>query len=886
MHISLDQAIGRQPRLNRVGQSILNIGGDASAAYSLRSLTGGDPKVVRVRRASDNQEQDFTASGVSSGALQDFVNAQVTAPLDIQALTATGRDGNFLISNAAYSLRSLGTRQATLAATGDTVARTDGKFVAQVRRNVDGNLKSFTADEVTDGTLLSFVNESFTSSLPLDVQGSAAAAYSLRKVKSDYTGPAVRIRRTSDDIDADVAFDTNDTVSNNSIVTEVLSGNQSTLQAFISGTNAAVATWYDQSGSSKNATQTTDANQPLIASGGSLLTDGVKFSLGTNLKLSGTGLDIFKNTQHAQVFYVIKINDTSTALTGFFEAQNNASQSRFLLRNSNATAGRVSLGGRRLDGDSFSSFQSDSGHSNEKVLLTAFVNYSDTDAFIFQNGTQIGSDTSFLTAGATSDTRSTNIAIGRASSNNTAEFDAEELIIFNTDQTNKRRAIEESIATNYGITLSSFDRDGFVKTWYDQSVTTQAGDTATGNHATQATDSLQPKIVGDGLLLKDTNQNPAIEFKRLADIGSLKLILDTPIPPMGTTNFAVVDYRRSFSFHLAGLGGGTIRIGRYSSNQFRIVNGGATVVSTDTSFTTDAVHLATANIAASGGTSKAFVDGVEVISNDFSDATDNFEQIFRGDNDSDNPIFVSELIIYASDQTDNRTAIEANLGEVYGINLPSGVDPLNNEVDGFVNTWYDQSGNSRNATAAADADQPKIVSGGSLETGATGKPTINFDAASEHFLSASVATTQPFTTTIQFNGAKSTVAGSTLQNLIDSQSSSQSSFIQIQGEGELIINHGSALDSGRDLDSFGESVIISVANGSSSSIDFNGATQVTGNAGTNNRDAIRIGRHRTNSGNYFNGDMSELLIHNSQLSNSTIDTLESNIISHYNITEI
>ena len=138
---------------------------------------------------------------------------------------------------------------------------------------------------------------------------------------------------------------------------------------------------------------------------------------------------------------------------------------------------------------------------------------------------------------------------------------------------------------------------------------------------------------------------------------------------MGTTNFAVVDYRRSFSFHLAGLQGGTIRIGRYSSNQFRIVNGGATVVSTDTSFTTDAVHLATANIAASGGTSKAFVDGVEVISNDFSDATDNFEQIFRGDNDSTNPIFLPELIIYASDQTSNRTAIETNIANEYGITL-------------------------------------------------------------------------------------------------------------------------------------------------------------------------------------------------------------------------
>ncbi len=157
MHISLDSALGQQRRLNQVGESITQIAPDPAAAYSLRSLTGGDPKVVRVRRESDNHEQDFTASDVSSGALQDFVNAQVTAPLDIQALSATGRDGDFLIAKAAYSLRSLGTRQATLAATGDTVARANGKFVCQVRRSSDDALKSFTATEITDGTLLSFV---------------------------------------------------------------------------------------------------------------------------------------------------------------------------------------------------------------------------------------------------------------------------------------------------------------------------------------------------------------------------------------------------------------------------------------------------------------------------------------------------------------------------------------------------------------------------------------------------------------------------------------------------------------------------------------------------------------------------------------------------------
>jgi hypothetical protein len=218
--------------------------------------------------------------------------------------------------------------------------------------------------------------------------------------------------------------------------------------------NGFVNKWYDQSGNGFNAVADADANEPKIVNSGSLLTDGVKFSSGTALKLSGTGLDIFKNTQHAQVFYAIKINDTTTSTTGFFEARTNASVARFLLRNSNVTAGRISLGGRRLDSDSFSAFQSDSGHSNEKVVLTGFINYSDTDAFIFKNGTQIGSDTSFLTAGATSDTSSTTITIGRATASFTAEFDAEELIIFNTDQTANRTAIETNIANAHGITLS------------------------------------------------------------------------------------------------------------------------------------------------------------------------------------------------------------------------------------------------------------------------------------------------------------------------------------------------------------------------------------------------------------------------------------------------
>ena len=80
MHVSLDSALGRQRRLNSVGESVLQIAPSATAAYSLRSLTGGDPLAVRVRRdtsggAGDGDEQDFTTSAIFSGALVSFVGS-------------------------------------------------------------------------------------------------------------------------------------------------------------------------------------------------------------------------------------------------------------------------------------------------------------------------------------------------------------------------------------------------------------------------------------------------------------------------------------------------------------------------------------------------------------------------------------------------------------------------------------------------------------------------------------------------------------------------------------------------------------------------------------------------------------------------------------------
>jgi hypothetical protein len=100
----------------------------------------------------------------------------------------------------------------------------------------------------------------------LDTYPSAAAAYSVRKLRSAYTGSAIRVRRSSDNTEQDIGFS---------------SGNldTSSLTSFCSGTNGFVTTWYDQSGNGRNAIQTTASNQPQIVSSGSVINVNSKPSI-------------------------------------------------------------------------------------------------------------------------------------------------------------------------------------------------------------------------------------------------------------------------------------------------------------------------------------------------------------------------------------------------------------------------------------------------------------------------------------------------------------------------------------------------------------------------------------------------------------------------------
>jgi surface protein len=102
------------------------------------------------------------------------------------------------------------------------------------------------------------VDGSQSPALLLDTYSGAAAAYSLRLLRSDYIGDAIRVRRASDNTEQDIGFVSNEL-------------DTSALTTFCSGTDGFVKTWYDQSGNGHNFAQTTASLQPQIVSGGTYL---------------------------------------------------------------------------------------------------------------------------------------------------------------------------------------------------------------------------------------------------------------------------------------------------------------------------------------------------------------------------------------------------------------------------------------------------------------------------------------------------------------------------------------------------------------------------------------------------------------------------------------
>jgi hypothetical protein len=119
-----------------------------------------------------------------------------------------------------------------------------------------GNERSYTSGSNTAQSLIyNPVTASFVAPPAGDYSG-LAAAYSVRRVVSSYSGPAMEVQSGS--VSASIGFDS--------------LGNLDTasLEAFAGSGDAFVKTWYDQSGNGRHASQAVTSSQPQVVSSGTI----------------------------------------------------------------------------------------------------------------------------------------------------------------------------------------------------------------------------------------------------------------------------------------------------------------------------------------------------------------------------------------------------------------------------------------------------------------------------------------------------------------------------------------------------------------------------------------------------------------------------------------
>jgi hypothetical protein len=218
----------------------------------------------------------------------------------------------------------------------------------------------------------------------LDVFGSLLynsvdAAYGLRRLFLAYTGPQVRVRRSTDNTETDISFGSDGTIQNFNLTT------------WLGGGTAYVTTWYDQSGGAKHLTQTTTTLQP------QLQFDDSKYKIyfdGSNV-LEHPNDAIFNSVEHTIVArtkstgtmgdWMTYVSKFSSATDRFFGLWYESNHNRLLYQRYGTTNANLTYEG--LPG----------GHLDVTRTVVARTNSSSTMSF-YVDGTLTGSVTGSFTA--------------------------------------------------------------------------------------------------------------------------------------------------------------------------------------------------------------------------------------------------------------------------------------------------------------------------------------------------------------------------------------------------------------------------------------------------------------------------------------------------------
>ena len=509
------------------------------------------------------------------------------------------------------------------------------------------------------------------TNLLLDTYTGAAAAYSVRKLDKDYTGNCMRVRRDSDDSETDIGFGGSGDLDTAAIATHCGSA------------NGYVVTWYDQSGNSVNATQSTDGSQPQIYNGSAVITnngkpglqfdssgqdqlfftavstvktvfsvcgnDGSSFSTLLGADTPSTAYDKSLRQINGAVWY---LDSPSTAQDWYNEANGDAyidgsqvtgrpsggSQQLFFAWNTSPVISFSSIAARYLNRSWYGKIQEIVIYENTDYIDSTNRSGIETDLNAYFQIGNFGTPTSGLLS---------------TYSGAVAAYSVRQLVDFAIKSLRVRRD-NDDVEQDFGFdangdldtsaiaTFVGSGNNGYVSKWYDQS--------GNGNHAAQTTHGSQPKIY-DGSAVNTVNGKPIV-----GEVNVKRGQFLTPVDFSGDfTTFQVG--KRTQANHIsflfgsspywpyAGAGSTDSRVGSYTTTPVFYGNGSSMGI------TRSDVYNLWVNQC-------LFVTQGELTAS-------NLKLGFNGTSFS--MPSMQELIIWNSDQSSNRSGIEGNLNAYFQI---------------------------------------------------------------------------------------------------------------------------------------------------------------------------------------------------------------------------
>jgi hypothetical protein len=268
------------------------------------------------------------------------------------------------------------------------------------------------------------------ASAVLDSLPASSFAYGLRKLRTAYSGNAIRVRRSSDNVETDIGFDG--------------SGNLDTtaLLAHCGAGNGFITTWYDQSTNGRNATNTSASTQPQIVASGAVINlastsrPTIRFTGASSTRLDSATFSVPQPYSLTTVYnYYTSLSgnnpifyggNSGAAYTGYYSPSN-----QFIMYCGNIVN---SNGGRATNTNYVNTSSYDGASSNS-----------------FSNGTNVAAS---INPG--------NVAIGQARIANDvglngafATVDIPEMILFpSVLSTGDRNTLERNQGTYFGITVA------------------------------------------------------------------------------------------------------------------------------------------------------------------------------------------------------------------------------------------------------------------------------------------------------------------------------------------------------------------------------------------------------------------------------------------------